>query len=316
LSKLYDALRRMEIEHGRPEPATTVPAQFVESLGDIITEPIELAAGPSARTSLNPLSRIVALTDLKSLGAEKFRALATRLENLRKQNEFKSLQITSSVINEGKTLVAANLAVTLATHSGSKVLLIEGDLHRPTLGSLLGLTELRGLSHWWSGPEDNIAGYVHRINDLSLWFLSAGSPCDQPSQILQSGRFAEAFTKLVGWFDWIVVDSTPMSPIVDANLWSRLVDGMLLVVREGVAPTKVLKKGLAGLDNPKLVGVVLNEASEFDHSDYEGQYYAAPKDGNEVFEHPPRSYRLQLQKARAWLHTDMRRSRRVPERKE
>ena len=113
-------------------------------------------------------------------------------------------------------------------------------------------------------PEQEISPYLYRLNDMPLWFLSAGKAFDQPSDILQSARFAEAFTKLGAWFDWVVVDSTPMLPIVDANLWSRLVDGTLLVVREGVTPVKALKKGLQALDNPKLIGVVVNEALESD----------------------------------------------------
>ncbi len=71
-----------------------------------------------------------------------------------------------------------------------------------------------------------------------------------------------------------------MLPIIDANLWSRLVDGTLLVVREGVAPLKALKKGLQSLDNPKLIGVVINEASEFDQVDYDGQYYGTRNYGD------------------------------------
>ena len=87
------------------------------------------------------------------MGAEKFRALVTRFDHLRSRRELKSFQVTSSVINEGKTLVAGNVAVTLAKYSGSKTLLVEGDLHRPSLANLFGLEELRGLSHWWSGSE-------------------------------------------------------------------------------------------------------------------------------------------------------------------
>jgi Mrp family chromosome partitioning ATPase len=96
----------------------------------------------------------VALTDPKGLGAEKFRALVARLENLRQKGELKSLQITSAVINEGKSLVAANLAVTLVKHFGYKVLLLEGDLHRPTLTTLLGLTNLEGINQWWRKREE------------------------------------------------------------------------------------------------------------------------------------------------------------------
>jgi len=227
-----------------------------------------------------PASRLVAWSDPNSLGAEKFRALAVRLDDIRRQHELKSVQVTSSVINEGKSFVAANLAVTLAKYSGSKTLLIEGDLHRPTLASMFGLKDLQGLSDWWTLRNQDLARFLLRFTGSGLWFLPAGKPCDRPSEILRSTQLAEGFTELTGQFDWIVVDSTPMLPVIDANVWSRLVDGTLLVVREGVAPLKALKKGLQSLDRPKLIGVVVNEASDFDQIDYDGQYYGARKYGN------------------------------------
>jgi capsular exopolysaccharide synthesis family protein len=272
MSKIYNALRRMEMEHRSPGAAAAEPAHAVELLNNVRVEPVELEGAPSAKMIVPPQSRLVALTDPKSLGAEKFHALITRLETLRQQRELKSVQVTSSVINEGKTLVAANLAVTLAKRSNSKVLLVEGDLRRPALTSLFGLTELRGLAHWRTQRENDLVRYVYRLNNLSLWLLGTGTVCDQPSDILQSARFAEAFTRLNAWFDWIVVDSTPMVRVVDVNLWSRLVDGTLLVVREGVTPVKDLKKGLASLDNPKLVGVILNDASEFGQANYNNSH--------------------------------------------
>ena len=294
MSRYYEALRRLEREQRQAgtDDVAEAAAQPAEVLGGILTEPVEFEEAPSAEVKVSPASRFVALTDPRSLGAEKFRALVTRLENLRQQRELKCLQITSSVINEGKTLVAGNLAVTLAKHSGCKVLLVEGDLHRPTLASRLGLTQLPGLSHWWTERDESIGRYVYKLNGMPLWFLSAGLACDQPSQILQSARFVEGFAKLCGQFDWVVVDSTPMLPTADANLWSRLVDGMLLVVREGVTQVKSLKSGLAGLDNPKLIGVVLNEASEF-----EGRLlYIPPRDGNDTVEH-----HSLFENVRAWL---------------
>jgi capsular exopolysaccharide synthesis family protein len=225
-------------------------------------------------------SRLVSWSEPNSLGAEKFRALAVRLDDIRRQHELKSLQVTSSVINEGKSFVAANLAVTLAKYSGSKTLLIEGDLHRPTLASMFGLKDLQGLSDWWTGRNEEVTRHMLRFSGTGLWFLPAGKACDRPSEILRSAQLAEAFTELKGQFDWIVVDSTPMLPVIDANLWSRLVDGTLLVVREGIAPLKALKKGLQSLDRPKLIGVVVNEASDFDQLDYDGQYYGARKYGD------------------------------------
>jgi capsular exopolysaccharide synthesis family protein len=306
VSKLYDALRRMESERGR---AASSSAPLAESLGDIIADTFELPESPSSMTNARPISRLVAFTDPKSLAAERFRALATRLENQRRQSEFKSLQITSAVVNEGKTLVAGNLAATLAKQSGSRVLLVEGDLHRPTLATLLGLGHLRGISHWWSATKENLGKYILRLDDTSLHFLSAGAVHDQPSQILRSGHFIEEWRKLASRFDWVIVDSTPMSPVVDAHLWSRLTDGMLLVVREGITPKKELKKGLASLDNPALIGIVFNEASDFDHPSY-GQYYM-PADSFNGGDQPRFIRSLQhLERARAWLKTEMRRSER------
>jgi Mrp family chromosome partitioning ATPase len=164
-------------------------------------------------------------------------------------------------------------------HFGYKVLLVEGDLHRPSLSGLFGLGQLEGINQWWSSRKDaeEIARYIYNLEDIPLAFLSAGSACNQPSQILQSARFAEMFVRLRGGFDWIVVDSTPMSPVVDSNLWSRLVDGTLLVVREGFAPIKALQTGVKSLDNPKWLGMVLNEASEFDRVNYSDQYYGVKK---------------------------------------
>jgi capsular exopolysaccharide synthesis family protein len=184
------------------------------------------------------------------------------------------------VPNEGKTLVSTNLALTFAKSSGSKILLVEGDLHRPSLHTVLGLKDLQGVTEWWAGKDQEMANYIYRLKHTPLWFLPAGSGWEQPSNILQSGRFAEALLQLVGAFDWIIVDSTPLLPFADANLWSRLLDGMLLVIREGVAPVKALKKGLEAIDNPNLIGVVVNDASEIEEQRYHTTYYYPQKRSN------------------------------------
>ena len=292
MSRLFEGLSRARIQQSQPDIVLPGPAETAEVLSGSLPAAIgskgtnerkktfESEESRSVMVQPSPTSRLVAWTDPNSLGAEKFRALAVRLDDMRRQHELNSLQVTSSVINEGKTFVAANLAVTLAKYSGSKTLLIEGDLHRPTVAAMFGLKDLEGLSDWWAGRDQDISRFLVRFTGTGLWFLPAGKPCDRPSEILRSAQLAEAFAQLTGRFDWIVVDSTPMLPVIDANLWSRLVDGTLLVVREGVAPLKALKNGLQSLDRPNLIGVVVNEASEFDQIDYDGQYYGARKYGD------------------------------------
>ena len=274
MSRLYEALRRMEVERRGASPLEhTHPVEFLQS---VLPQPADLRGAPTIKVNPIPSSRLIALTDPQGLGAEKFRALAARLENLRNQRELKTFQVTSSLPNEGKSLVTINLAITFAMTSGAKVLLVEGDLHKPMLATLLGHGNLRDISHWWGMRDAELSTYLYRLGHLPLWFLSAGKSLDQPSNILQSARFAEALLQLVGTFDWIIVDSTPLLPFADVNLWSRLLDGMLLVVREGVASLKVLKKGLEAIDDPNLIGVVLNDASDFEQAHYYQKYYTLP----------------------------------------
>ena len=297
MSRLFEGLDRGIFRENQLESVATniVPAdvglsdraETAKALRDVLPDAIGSRAAADLKKVLDiekarqvmvqcsPESRLVSWTAPNGLGAEKFRALTIRLDHMRRQSGLHSLQVTSSVINEGKTFVAANLGVTLNKYTGSKTLLIEGDLHRPTLASTFGLKNLPGLCEWWSGRDQDISHFLVRIQGTALWLLPAGTGCERPSDILHSARLEEAFSQLASRFDWIVVDSTPMQPVIDANLWSRLVDGTLLVVREGIAPLKTLRTGLQSLDHPNLIGVVVNEASEFDQTDYNREYYGA-----------------------------------------
>jgi protein-tyrosine kinase len=297
MSRIFEALNRAETQHRTPNgnhsstaqpemSAADVTAMNAEPpetmkrlkvLNEVSSMPVETVETRSVSVKASPGSRLIALTDPDGLGAEKFRALVTRLDDMAQQRELKSFQVTSSVIHEGKTLVAANVAVTFAKYCGSKTLLMEGDFHRPTLAAFLGLEGLRGISHWWSSKDSELAHFVHKVKDMPLWFLPAGEICDRPSDILRSTRFAKAYTQLTSQFEWIVVDSTPMLPIVDVNLWSKLVDGTLLVVRQGLTPIKALKNGLQALDHPKLIGAVINDAIGSDEGDYFGESYGLRK---------------------------------------
>jgi protein-tyrosine kinase len=280
MSRLYEALRKSEAENQQKGAGIAKAPRPSEVFSSLAEWPVQLSGAPSIRTSVTSESHLVAITEAQSLAAEKFRVLVTRLNNLRAQKDLKSVQVTSGIADEGKTIIAANLSLTLARDTKSRVLLVEGDLHKPGLNSLFGLKPLNGIRQWWTNSGAQLSNCLYKVDELPLWFLPSGGQCDQPVEILQSGHFAEQFAQLTAWFDWVVVDSTPLLPMADANIWNRLVDGMLLVVREGVTPVKALKKGLESLDNAKLLGVVLNGASEFDRVNYYDQYYARPKASN------------------------------------
>jgi capsular exopolysaccharide synthesis family protein len=219
-----------------------------------------------------PSPLVVALSSERSLGAEKFRVLGARLSNIRMGATLSVLQVTSSVVGEGKTLTSVNLAMTLATRFDQKVLLAEGDLRKPAVCALLGMENQAGIGEWWDGENVPISDYLLRIGDTGMCVLPAGQVA-HPASVLQSPRIADLIADLARQFDWIIIDTPPLLPMADSNLWSRVSDGTLLVVRTGVVTRAALKKAVESIDNPKLVGVVLNDAADYDRVNYYDQYY-------------------------------------------
>ncbi|MGA9542866.1 MAG: CpsD/CapB family tyrosine-protein kinase [Candidatus Sulfotelmatobacter sp.] len=224
-------------------------------------------------------SRLVAVGKEESLGAEKFRFLAVRLRQLRQNRPLKKILITSTIPQEGKSTVAANLACTLARRRQQKTLLLEGDLRRPTLAARFGLGRIPGLCEWLSGQTEGIN--LYRLESLGLWVLPAGAAPQNALELMQSGKLAPLMNQLEAWFDWIVIDSPPVLPLADASMWSRLADGILLVTRNGTTEKRQLKRGIEAIEKSKLLGALVNSSANAAHTDYYQRYSSQadqPKD--------------------------------------
>ena len=281
MSRVYEALRRSVLEKG-VTPTILDPDTFLSS--STSDEPVtdERSTGmawdeiKSLLPAVREESRVVTLTAGNSLGADKFRLLRARLRNLRERRQLQKLVITSAVPDEGKTLMAMNLAVCLAKNTKEKVLLLEGDLQKPVLGEYLGIESLNGVGEWASVDEP-VSKFMYRLDDLQLWILPAGAASENPANTLQSSRFVELYKRLSASFDWIIIDAPPLLPTADISFWSLQADGLLLVVREGKTPKAALQKGLETLDNPKVIGVVLNDAQQVESSYCSHYYYNGHK---------------------------------------
>ncbi|MFZ0319557.1 MAG: CpsD/CapB family tyrosine-protein kinase [Candidatus Sulfotelmatobacter sp.] len=225
---------------------------------------------PSLPVSLLPNSRLVAIGEEESLGAEKFRFLAVRLRQLRQSRTMKKVLITSTIPQEGKSTVAANLACTLARRKPHKTLLLEGDLRRPTVAQKFGLGNVPGLSEWLRGESESMN--IYRLEALGLWVLPAGSAPENALELMQSGRLSSLMDRLTSWFDWIVIDSPPVLPLADTSIWARLADGILLVTRKSVTEKQQLLRGLEALERSKLLGALVNGSTDAAHSDYYQRY--------------------------------------------
>lgn len=281
MSRIFDALQRSKTEGAEfdfplslaaalTEEAEMPAAMEAEAEASVFPK-IDLGQFQSLTIAPSPDSHLVSLTDQASLGAEKFRFLGVRLRQLRQARSLKRLLITSTVPEEGKTMISANLAISLAQRRSQKVLLLEGDLRRPTLSTRFGFPGLPGLSESLKGGGDPVPRLCY-FEQAGLWFMPAGLPPNNPLDLMQSPRLAEIMDQLTEWFDWILIDSPPVAPLADASVWMRLADGILMVVREGKTQKRQLQRGLQKLDQAKMLGVVLNGSNNVDRDNYYQRY--------------------------------------------
>jgi len=258
-----DPLPELQLEKLAPAPAASeTPASALQRF-------------PSLKVQVTAASRLVFFTEPDSLAAEKFRFLGVRLRQLQQARNLKKILITSTIPEEGKSMVSANLAGVL-TRKKQKVLLIEGDLRRPVMARQFGLGRLAGLGEWLQG-EPRALSNIYYLDGPNFWLMPAGEPPANPLELMQSGRLGNLMEQLSGLFDWIVVDSPPLLPLADTTVWARLTDGTLLVAREGKTEKKQLLRGLEALKKSDLLGVVLNGCRNAGDKNYYQRYAPTSK---------------------------------------
>ncbi len=235
---------------------------------------------PGARLDLGAISTRSWHPDLAALPAlgergpavEQFRSLRSRIYELRDIKPLRSVLISSGLPQEGKSFVAANLAISLARNRNSKVLLIDGDMRRYTLHKLLGCDPHPGLADYLAGRADLTdvmqrcapsAGSESALPGLAnLTLIPGGDGGDRASDLSASPRFAELLREAGAVFDWVIVDSSPVLPVSDAVNLARSTDGVLLVTRSGVTDFTTAQQAQAQLKATHLLGVVLNAVTK------------------------------------------------------
>jgi capsular exopolysaccharide synthesis family protein len=277
MSHVFDALQRSGVEQTGVKYQDTVSVatkvfEMPDSVSDEEAVPaVDVAEFPTLEVSVGAASRLVFLSEPESLAAEKFRFLGVRMRQLQQGRSLKRILVTSTISEEGKSTVSANLAGVLARRKRHKVLLIEGDLRRPVLANRFGLGPLDGLSEWLRGDLQTLTN-IYYLKGPDFWILPAGLPPKNPLELLQSGRLSILLNQVATMFDWIIVDSPPLLPLADTTVWQRVSDGVLLVVREGATEKTPLQRGLEILKKSDLLGVVLNGSSNKNHHSYYQRY--------------------------------------------
>jgi len=270
MSRIFEALQRANPELNRPTDLRDAPEGLSQLVDTLSGEYARLEDVPRFIIPNSPERRLIAWSEPNSLAGENLRALSARLRTAQQRRSLKKILITSAIRGDGKSTVSANLAITLATH-GERTLLIDGDLHKPTLSKSLGIDGDQGLATWHENREP-IVGLLRRAESIPLWFLPAGLCRSQALNLIQSEKTAELLKDLSGCFSCIVIDSPPLVPLADAGVWATMSDSVVLVARQGFTPKKALLKAADSIDRSKLFGIVLNDAKAGEERYYKAYY--------------------------------------------
>jgi capsular exopolysaccharide synthesis family protein len=183
----------------------------------------------------------------------------------------------SAVAGEGKTLTAANVALTLSASYRKRVLLVDGDLRRPALHSLFRLDTTNGLSDGLD-PLYEAKLTVRQISP-TLAVLPAGRPTPDPMAALISDRMQRLIVEARETFDWVLIDTPPLMLLPDAHLLASMVDGTVLVVRAESTPHGLIQKATDAVGRSRVLGVLLNGTTVAPPGSYgydDENYYGAP----------------------------------------
>jgi capsular exopolysaccharide synthesis family protein len=235
--------------------------------------PVERAAGtarpssnraPAERPNVDVVvsrlprdARLVTASAPDAISVEQYGRLAAVLHQAAAARPLKNVIVSSAVPREGKTLTAANLALTLGQAYHVRVLLVDADLRNPTIHQLFGIPNAIGVAEVLDGRADD-PPLVEVPGSIAL--LTAGRPAGSPMGALASPRMKRLLDSVVSSFDWVVIDTPPVGLLPDAQFVARHADGVLLVVAAGDTSYKLVRRAIEMVGPERLLGTILNRA--------------------------------------------------------
>ena len=288
LRELFDVIIRTEedVQLCCPHPVlSAVPDMTVQSKGGYYYRDGERRR----KIGTQPTKETVLVGGGISFAAsEAYKLLRTKLQfSFVDDNDCHIIGVSSAMAGEGKSLSSVNLAYSLA-QLDKRVLLIDCDMRRPSLSSKLPIKKLPGLSNYLTrqvGMDEVIQTYGNKDEEYAFNVIAAGRNPPNPIELLNSGRMRKALDQLRGSYDYIILDLPPVGEVSDALVVSKLVDGILLVVRQNYCNRNLLSTAVKQFSfvDTRILGVVMNCATEeggaygkyyrgYRRSRYEGSY--------------------------------------------
>jgi capsular exopolysaccharide synthesis family protein len=243
-------------EFAKEADPPTAPAEF-GVLSTSTPEPLDIVAtaGEHDVCASPELERLVLDARIPGFVKEQYHQLCARLHHAQLERGIRVVMVTSALPDEGKTLTASNLALTLSSSYGREVALIDGDLRRPTLHEIFSVSGVAPSSLFSAtGP----ASLVTVRPQLAV--LAPREPASDPLAVLASSRMRGMLAAARQRFEWVVIDTPPVGIMPDASVLSSMVDAVVIVALVGRTPYQAIQQACDAVGRDRVLGVVLNRA--------------------------------------------------------
>ncbi len=268
MGKFDDALKKARAARGKPaaklvsSKVVKMPLEEIESLR-LDTE--ETKAPEPRRHAFNGRIdiKLACLRDPNSAAAECFKTLRSKIMVGKSGKLCRTIMVTGAQPQDGKSLVAANLAVSIAQGINHYVLLVDCDLRRPLLHKTFGLQARQGLREYLENGT-SIAPYLLKTPVSKLTLLPAGKPIASPSELLSSEKMQLLIKEVRDRYQdrFIIFDTPPAHFIADTAFLVDIIDGVVLVVRSGKTNAELVRDVVENIGKENILGVVFNATNE------------------------------------------------------
>lgn len=214
--------------------------------------------------------------DPKSINSEQFNIIRTNIKFSSVDSENKSILVTSSMMSEGKSTVALNIAISFAS-SGLRTLLVDVDFRRPTLKASFNIYDTLGVTNFLTDSKMNINQIVNKTNIAELYVVSSGPIPPNPSELMETKKFEQMLKAFSQNFDIIIYDAAPVLTVPDSLILAPKVDSTIFVIRQNISEKKAVRDAIQLLRRAKanISGTILNDVEDTNDGYY--GYYGTKK---------------------------------------